>query len=147
LEKHLKELYDIVSKNAGAGEFVELAKLLASDPSKRSEARDICFKGLTESPDNLLGRLLLSRLFYLDKMPEFCVRELLELKRRGGSFASLDKLLSSLSDYAEPYLTGLESASSENLGEDADNSAPKVVAEVDLDEDFLDILDELDKDK
>ena len=79
---------------------VELAALLQD--SSRVEARELLFQALTKDPNLLRARLQLAKLFYLDKMTEFCVRELLELKRRA-NVPSIDRLLESFGAVAQEF--------------------------------------------
>jgi len=151
------QLKEILAENPGAPEFVELASLLADDAESRFEARELCFRGLSENPDNSRGRLMLARLFYLDGYAEFCVRELAELKRRVKSEA-VDRLIDAFGDIASPYLSAAPTteaaetednkpketaASTDGEAEEEAEDGDAVFAEIDLDEDFVDALEEL----
>ena len=121
-----KELADQVEPT----KQLELIRLLAEDALHRPEAREICFQMLADQADNRLARLHLARLFYLDSMFDFSLRELLELKRQGVS-GSLDKLIAAfghqLTENPRPEKSATEEAT---------------VAEVDIDADFLNALEE-----
>ncbi len=146
-EKQIAELESAVLKNPAAPEFLELAKILIDTPSSRSQARDICFRALKENPKHKQGRLLLARLFYLDGMWEFAVRELLEL-RTLGTTPALEQLLNAFSTVASPETLKVMSAKpAEEKTTATPNAADKadddVMAELDIDTDFLEALDEL----
>lgn len=155
-ELRINELRKAVRESPGSPEWFELAETLSTasgggggDEKKRSEARELCFRALREDPRHFRGRLLLAKLFYLDQMPEFCVRELIELKRLGASSPSLVRLLDAFGTLAERYGSEtavaqspeaeVPSASEPASGEEA------VVAEIDLDAEFADVLSELDE--
>lgn len=148
--KRVRELQEVVTADPGSQEFVELALLLSKNPELRPQAREICFKGLTIDPHNLRGRLVLAKLFYLDQMSAFCLRELCELNKQVGQLPSLDRLLEELGAKGagvssdEPskhskYETDQPQASSSAV------SSTAVLAEVDLEGEFIDILDDLEE--
>ena len=78
----------------------------------RADARELCFREINQNPGDRGVRLLLAKLFYLDGLNEFAIRELIELRRRSPS-ESLNALLRSFGALAEVYLpkneTGEES--------------------------------------
>lgn len=112
--------------------FAELAHRLANEESTRVEAREVCFRGLTKHPDHARGRLILAKLFYLDSMPAFSYRELLEL-RKVSDVPSVERLLAAFGDYRHAIEPTEEQ---ETTG---------VIAELDFDTEFADILAELDE--
>jgi len=150
--ERVRELRALLSQQPGTDEFVELANILSSDPQSRSEAREICFKGLNDNPKNFRGRLTLARLFYLDGYGEFCIRELVELNKRV-SLASLERLIELFGDFAKPFLAEANQTnkkqqkveanpqSEANLG--GSEESDSVVAEMDLDDEFLEALEDL----
>jgi predicted Zn-dependent protease len=150
----IAELESLVAENPGSAEFVELALLLSEEPESRARAREICFRGLSESPQSHRGRLVLAKLYYLDGMWEFAIRELVELKRLH-PLTSLDHLLSAFGDSARPYLestgacAGMTTSAGRSTGAVQVASTPEkvmddaVVAEMDFDSEFFEILDEL----
>lgn len=83
--------------------LVEIEKL-SEKPESRKEARELCFKLLSEDAEQHRVRLALARLFYLDGMSEFCIRELVQLKKNAGEIYELDKLLDSFGQLAVPFL-------------------------------------------
>lgn len=143
----VRELQEIVAADPGAQQFVELASLLSKTPEFRPQAREVCFKGLTLDPHNLKARLVLAKLFYLDQMPTFCLRELGELKKQIGTLPSLDLLLEELG--AQVQGQNISSVESEKHlkhdKESQDSSTAEVLAEVDLEGEFIDILDDLEE--
>ncbi len=151
-----EQLRSIVAESAGAPEFVELASLLAESPDTRAEAREVCFRGLAEDPKNTRGRLVLARLFYLDRMFEFCIRELLEIQRQVGAISSLERLIASFGELASQFMSsqgkqmleakGTPTAETMGTSEAPAEPAEKVLAEIDVDAEFLDILEELEDD-
>lgn len=126
IRRRLAEKSDISLK-------LKLARLLAEDVASRPEAREICFQILAKESENRLSRLLLARLFYLDGLFEFSVRELMELKRQGVS-GSLDKLLAAFGHHTEKF-------SGANVLKES-SPEESTVAEVDIDADFLAALDD-----
>ncbi|MCB0324591.1 MAG: hypothetical protein KDD69_13505 [Bdellovibrionales bacterium] len=142
-DKKIAELRNSLQEAPGAPEFVELAELLAENPEFRPEAREVCFRGLTADPHNLVGRLTLARLFYLDGLGEFCVRELVELRRQNPAPA-VDKLLKSFGGFAEAFLDGASSVASTETS-NVSETEEDTVAEIDLDVEFEEALDELTK--
>ena len=149
-EERIQELERKVAEQPGAPEFVELAKLLGDDPSNRARAREVCFQGLNESPKNHLGRLQLARLFYLDNLGEFAVRELIELSKYTTA-PSIGKLLDSFGPFAKPFLESMEKKKTAPVNEAHAGAAPQteeaVIAEFDLDAEFTDALEELETKK
>ena len=120
----------------------ELRKQI-SEESTRLDAREICFKKLNDNPNQNLVRLELARSFYLDGLHEFAVRELVELKNYT-AIASLDRLIESFGkSVSEVGLAAPVSASlsAEDDGTEDDN----VVAEMDLEVDFEELLDEMEE--
>lgn len=132
----LIELREMADSDACGEEAAELIGRLVESKELRSESRERAFRFLNEEPQNHSIRLLLAKSFYLDGLGEFCVRELHEIERRGAASESVTKLLQSFGAAASP------DASSEEAEAEAD-SEQGVVAELDLDADFTDALDEL----
>ena len=134
---NLESLRAAFKKDPGVG-FVELAQALLENDETRAEAREVCFKGLAANPLNKLGRLVLARAYYLDDLFEFSVRELLEV-RAMGSTPGLDKLIEEFGPLAAKYL--------QRLSEGPADSGPAAsedeggVAEIDLDSDFIDVIE------
>lgn len=146
----VNELRQAFESNPSEG-FVPLAKALMESPESRREAREVCLRGLTANPQNRLGRLLLARAYYLDNMFEFAVRELIEI-RSLGTTPGIEKLLNEFGALTNKYLsrTNDSRATTEAIPSAvASSSAEKsdgVVAELDLDTDFLEAIDEAKED-
>lgn len=138
----LGKLEEEVRANPGSEKFVELARLLADDPARRAEAREICYQGLTAQPENKLARLTLARLFYLDKMYEFAARELVELAGTDNA-PSVDKLLVEFGSLTLKYMTQRKPADQKNNQQKDEN----IVAELDMDTNFLEALNELEEEQ
>jgi len=140
MSETLADLQREVSADPGSDKFPQLAKLLGEDVTRRAEAREICFRGLAAQPENHLGRLILARLFYLDGMFDFAARELAEI-RSDASTPSVGRLLAEFGERAEKYARKSPPASPK--------SAPKedegVVAEISLDTEFIEAMNELEK--
>jgi hypothetical protein len=150
-KNRIQKLKEVLEKNPGAEAFVELANLLSDSPENRIIGREVCFKGLTLNPKNLRGRLCLARLFYLDKMGEHCVRELVELKKQT-NVPSLDRLIKEFGEFAKPYLLSVDSDVSKSSNQDLEKKSlssetkqgdDDILAEIDLESELLDILDEI----
>ena len=77
----LREEVEKTGHSADKTALVELLKLLSDSPESRAEVRELCFQALSRDKENGLVRLSLARSFYLDGHIEFCLRELLELKK------------------------------------------------------------------
>ena len=144
MNEKVEELRRIVSEDPGAEEFVELASLLGESPEGRAEAREVCFRGLTETPQNLRGRLLLARLFYLDGMADFCLKELVQLKKFS-SVPSLERLIDSFGQRAEGFLSENGERDDGASGEEEDKvfGEMDVEVDIDLDSEFDEALDEI----
>ena len=149
--ERLKEAYfkEPESSEALVGLITELSK----DNSTRLEARELCFKFLTLKPKDILVRLWLARLFYLDKYGEFCVREIVELKRYSKA-SSLDKLLDAFGAFAAPFIkvdslveAAAGTTASESSNKQQQEAKPSVeediVAEFDFDADFASVIEDV----
>ncbi len=154
---NIESLKKAVGANPGAPEFAELARLLSEKDETRAEAREICFRGLNANPSNAQGRLVLAKLFYLDGLGEFCVRELIELRKYSEAKA-IDKLLAAFGDFAVPFFPGkqllqkslavpqaseIESGKAALPAESSVKTNEQVVAEIDLD--FTEAMEEIEK--
>jgi hypothetical protein len=139
----LQQLKSELARNPDSESFLELAQLLQDTPEGRTEARDLCFRGISRNPQNALARLVLARLFYLDSLFEFSVRELIEL-REICPLDSVDKLISEFGPQANKFLEREERRKGREASAPAGNE-DSVVAEVDLDADFLEVMSELDE--
>lgn len=113
----------------------------------RVQARELCFKLLNREPNHKLGRLLLARLFYLDELFEFSLRELVCLSALVNT-PSLGKLIAEFGPLAEKYFsqaplpqTGMSMLEISEATDSAEES--EVLAELDLDADFSELELEL----
>jgi len=134
-EKEITAIQSKLIKDPSDESYFQLASHFSKEAETRAEARTICLKALNKDPKNAKARLLLARLYYLDNLGEFCVRELLELKKYTNSL-SLDDLIKSFGEYAH-YFSSMDSADS------ISDSTESVLAEIDIDTDFDEIEDEL----
>ena len=141
--------------NINGGEAKDLESLLrlVGEERLRGECREGCLAILKQDPHNSRARLLLARAYYLDGMLEFAVRELIEISRYS-DVPSLRRLINAFGDVAKPFLVHREierQAPHDGLEREAQCSAEDdkygVVAEIDLDADFVDAIEELDKNK
>lgn len=113
------------------------------DKDLRVEAREYCLGELKDDPKNGRCRLFLANLYYIDGYAEFCVRELIELKKYS-ELESVDRLLESFGNFAQSFIQPV--VTSEVVKEtEVEGEASDVVAELDFDSDFIDVLDELDE--
>ena len=140
-QERIFELRELLAKNPGDSSFVELAKILVEHEEARMECREVCFRGLSHAPKQLMGRIILARSFYLDGMIEFAVRELVELGRHA-ELPSLERLLDAFGPHAGPYRRG---ATAEALQDQViEEEDEEVLAEIDLDGEFVEeALDEI----
>ena len=134
-EKRIAELRLTLETSPGGPDAIELVQLLASETGTRPEAREVCFRTLAGNPRQPAVRLLLAKLFYLDRLTEFSVRELLELKKYTKSPA-LDKLLEAFGDLTAAFGSGEK----RDKGTDREEV---VLAEADVEVDFSEALDDL----
>lgn len=123
------ELRKELANNPHTEKFYELADILSSSDIYRAEAREICFRGLNEHPKSVKGRFVLAKLFYLDGLVGFCLRELYELRGMVQSY-NLDKLIESLGG----SIDGQQIVSKE-----VDEAEEAVLAQIDLDSDIIDL--------
>lgn len=142
MEADLDKLRAAVRDNPGAPEFVELAERLVVDDATRTEAREILFRGLAAEPANLLGRLVLAKSFYLDRMTSFCARELSELRARTETPALL-RLCDAFKEYLPDAVSANPSGLSEALLSGDREVEDEVFGELEIDADFEDAEDEL----
>ena len=145
-EESKQNLRDTLASDPTDSSFVRLTELHLAD-EEYAEAREVCFKGLTANPENLQARLLLSRLFYLDGMLEFSVRELVELKKRA-ELPAVDTLLDLFGPHAERFLassTAKKTLSPDASEVDEDDDSEEILAEIDLDDEFVSAFEELEK--
>ena len=112
----------------------ELMMVAAESSEHRGEAREILFGHINKSPRDLFARLQLAKLFYLDKLTEFAVRELIEIRRRGGSPA-VQRLIESFGPIAKEF--ALTAPVSHAAGEEEES----IVGELDID--FDEVEDEI----
>jgi len=131
---NVEELERLLEANPSSDKFVELAQLIANNDERRAEARELCFRGLSANPNDKVARLLLAKLFYLDNMFEFAARELSELRGTPNA-PSVEKLISEFSLAGAKYLG--------ETPRNAPSAQEAVVAEFDIDADFLEAIDEL----
>lgn len=149
LNAKIQNLREQVGSDINHPSLLELIALLGERKESRAEARDLCFWGLNANPCNLKLRLLLARLFYVDGLAEFCVRELLEIKRYS-DIGSLDRLLECFSDYVEFFNRRGNASDARNNSTNAGNKASlkaqkndKTLAELEIDSSFIDIISEM----
>lgn len=146
-DNRIAELREKVKVDPAGEHCVELARLLIEEESSRSEAREVLFAGIARDPHLALARLLLARSFYLDSMIEFAVRELVELQKYT-DVPSLNKLLDSFGSYAMAFRPGKSAAKQEGAGTTSDDDDEEdVLAEIDIDDEFLDAIDEVSKEE
>lgn len=156
-EARFKELTKIISDNPTAEEFLEYARSLSAQ-GKATEAREVLIRGLNRHQENAPARLLLAKLYYDEGLGEFCVRELVELKKYCNAPA-LGKLLDAFGEYAHPFLAASNPTSVPNASEEFEQSEEEeerraaveedeegdILAEIDLDADFDEAFDEIDE--
>ncbi|MCC6954529.1 MAG: hypothetical protein IT290_10465 [Deltaproteobacteria bacterium] len=142
------ELRRAVEQDPGAAEFVDLARLVSEREGGAAEAREILFRGLSVDPKNPLARLLLAKLFYLDGMSAFAVRELAEL-RNSNPVPALQRLIDAFGEFSDPYRTTSQvaapAATAKSVSTESNEAASDdlVFGEVDIEADFDDVEEEL----
>lgn len=165
-QERIEQLRQRLANKPAVDDRHELARLLVDNPEARAEAREHCFAVIADRPNDVRCRVLLARLFYLDKYTEFAIREIVEACRRR-NVPSLHRLLEGFGQASAPYLCALASSLEKQPGQavtfapaaagaskSAAAPAQKVeapveeeaeIAEIDLDSDMLEILDQLDE--
>ena len=78
----------------------------------------------------------------MDSYPEFCVRELVELKKYS-SLESVDRLLDSFGNFGQSFIRPV--VASEIAVEGNEEDGDGIMGELDFDSEFIDVLDELDE--
>ncbi len=145
-QQRIDELRQAISDPSRKAELIELIKLLSERAESRSEVRERCFRALNTDPKNAVLRLLLARSYYLDGLGEFCVRELVELQKYT-STPSLEKLLSAFGGFVRPFMQGVKQGATSNSNKGPSSGEEEsVVAEIDLEADFANTIDEITKD-
>jgi len=124
-------------------ELEKLFEKLEEDKAHRVEAREFCLMELAENPKNGRCRLFLANLYYLDNYPEFCVRELVELKKYS-TLESVDRLIESFGNFGQSFIRPV-AVVSEGEAEAMDEEGDDIMAELDFDSEFIDVLDELEE--
>lgn len=100
---------------------------------QRPLARELCFQALSTQPKKANIRLALAKLFYLDGMFDFALRELAELKKQLPENSTLQSLLEAL---GAGGTTGTKAAEKES------RPPSEIIAEVELEADFDELLEE-----
>ncbi len=143
-EERIKQLRSTWNAKPEGEQYHELCELLGESAKGRAEAREICFKALTANPGDLVGRLVLARLFYQDGYYEYSIRELVELYSRSEAPA-IKKLLDAFGAHAARYMAAKVAKPAATTDPVASKVADiaEVVAEIDIDDEFLEAIDEL----
>lgn len=138
VENSKSDISDLKDANSALSVLPELLKTSEG----RAQARELCYKILASDYKATRVRLMLARSFYLDGYAEFCLRELCLLKALV-NVQSLDRLISAICPSA-PYVVDAVTLDI-NDTYSKDNDAPSVVdeedgvvAEIDIDAEFLD---------
>lgn len=96
MNDELKNLHEKAIANPRGVDFSDLITKFCEMKDFR-EARELCFASLKADNANNLARLELAKVYFLDNMNEFCVRELKEVHKSfpSQSLAKIIKLLGS----------------------------------------------------
>ncbi len=105
---------------------------------QRPLARELCFQALSTQPKKANIRLALAKLFYLDGMFDFALRELVELKKEMPESSTLQSLLEALG-------AGKEDTEKTKISEKESRPPSEIIAEVELEADFDELLEEEEK--
>jgi lipopolysaccharide biosynthesis regulator YciM len=144
VSQDLEELKRLVSEDPGDPAFYDLAKHYSQSSAQVVEAREILLKGINASPSHLKARLLLARVYYLEGLIEFSVRELIELYRQSNNPA-VKELLESFGQIGEEFLHAYNSVFGK--AEKSLEEPGEVLAEIKIEDDFDEVLSSLDKDE
>lgn len=123
------ELRRILTEDPGNERFVELARLLR-EAGRKLEAVEVCFAGLSASPQCHDGRLELARAFYELGYIPFAAREVSELRSIYPASSDLQKLAELLG-----AVETVESQAPQPAG------SPDTVAEAEFDADEIELID------
>jgi len=130
---------DLISKSFSGAlseeDYESLFSELEDSLATRASAREKLFFRLSEEPKDTKSRLLLAKIFYMDSLAEFAVRELVELKKYS-DLESVDRLIDSFGGYGQSFASAGAAFEGEGL-----------VAELDVDMDIVSTLDEIDGDE
>jgi len=138
----MKDFKRACNEGLSKDQLEQLFEKLGGDKAQRVEAREFCLKELAENPKNGRCRLFLANLYYMDSYPEFCVRELVELKKYS-SLESVDRLLDSFGNFGQSFIRPV--VASEIAVEGDEQEGDDIMGELDFDSEFIDVLDELDE--
>lgn len=147
----LKELREIVSKDPADLAFYELSKELVKDSPEDPnydeprliEAREVLLRGISANPLHSKARLLLSKIYYLQRLPEFSLRELVELYRVSRNPLVKD-LMASFGQVGEEFLHAYKTIMEGKIQRPkAPPGSSQVFAEVDIGGGFDGTLDSL----
>lgn len=150
MDKSLEEILSELEVLEDSDAYLNIANGLA-EAQRRVDAREVCFSGLSRNPTHTLLRLLLAKLFYQDSYPEFAYAQLEVLDRISGT-PSVKKLLAGLQNYSlgesgKALQLQKEKGSGNNGEHTAADDSAEIVAEIDIEDDFLSALDEIEDEK
>jgi len=127
------EIKGILDNNPGDPVFVSYSDNLRI-VGNLADALRICMAGLTASPDDVKGRLVLAQIFYDLGFLPFAIRELKELNRTLPDNESIKRLLSKIAPGEQKFRAADEPNPAH--GEEA------TVAEAEFDFDEIDLLED-----
>lgn len=138
----IKSLKAAWESNPDGDGYQELCELLAQDKQTRPEGREICFRVIAANQADMVARLALARMFYLDGYYEFSIRELVEVYTRSEAPA-VKKLLDAFGAHAAPFLATRAAKPAQDPVANKVADIAEVVAEIDIDDEFLEAIDGL----
>jgi hypothetical protein len=143
MSEHIESFKKACNEGLAKEKLESLFDEFEKDKKLRIEAREYCLGELKDEPKNGRCRLFLANLYYIDGYAEFCVRELIELKKYS-ELESVDRLLESFGNFGQSFV---QAAVASDAAEETEieEEAGDVMAELDFDSDFIDVLDELDE--
>ena len=144
--RDLEALRKLVAEDPGDPAFYDLARALSGQKSTLKEAQFIVIRGINSNPSHLKARLLLAKIYYSQELVEFAVRELIELYRQSKD-QSIKELIESFGaiglEYIEAYSPIFDSSALIKLQNDKESES-EVLAEIKIEQNFDDVLNEFD---
>lgn len=138
----VEQILKLVASLEGPEGFLLEANKYLDSKEGRFLGRELCIFGVDKYPNYPRLKLLLARFFYLDGLTHFALRELKELKEQYKS-ETLDRLINSLGGEKEDRVS-IETPTkhTNNVLDEGDKKFQELIAEIDLDDDIIEVLDD-----
>lgn len=141
--RDLSHLKKIVANDPGDPAFYDLARILSGQKKTIIEAQYIAIRGINANPGHLKARLLLSKIYYTQELIEFAIRELIELYRQSKDNSVRD-LIESFGTVGHEYIEAYAAIFGQTVSK-SENSDSEVLAEIKIEQNFDEVLNDMDK--